>query len=109
MTPEQAIQYHKKQINIHREAIYALRKLGCNTELTPIEKKELSRVCKKYDVSVEDIVSVKRQKFIMKARKEYVVLMIDKYHKTYNRVGEILGFRDHSSILYLYKTGKNAT
>lgn len=61
--------------------------------------KIFTAVVKKYNISREDIVGQKRQKEIMLARHVTIYLLLEITELSTGRVGDILGGRDHTTVI----------
>jgi len=60
----------------------------------------LDKVCKRFDVSIDEIKSPSRlQKFVY-ARTIAINIMLDRASMNYSIVGNILGKRNHTTIMY---------
>jgi len=59
-------------------------------------------VCDYYDISEKEIISPNRKKDIVRARQTIVYLVRKRLNKSYPVIGERLGGRDHTTILYTY-------
>lgn len=56
----------------------------------------------------DDITGSVRTPYMVKARKVCTVILRDRYAFSFPRIARILGRRDHTTIIHLYKTGKAA-
>jgi chromosomal replication initiation ATPase DnaA len=60
-------------------------------------------VAKKYWVWKEEMLSDTRIQEVVKARKELIYILKNRYNYTFQRIGDILWWKHHSWIIYLYK------
>jgi len=69
---------------------------------TNLIKITLRDVAKKYWVWEFEILWKSRKKEIVSARKEFIFLLRLRYKYTFEKIANILWWRNHASILYLY-------
>jgi len=69
-------------------------------------KTELEKICKKYKVSLEEVIWRKKTKEFKRPRVEALCLLRKKYHYTYERIWKDFWWRNHAAILYLTTKSK---
>ena len=62
-------------------------------------------VCEKHGVSLFELMGPSRRNKVIEARVDIVVRLKDKGY-SYPEIGVMLGGRDHTTIMSLYKKGK---
>jgi hypothetical protein len=93
-----------------RNRLYRLGEWDASPHLTPQPdahiKRDiiLSEVAKKHGVSVDDIKGKSRKPYISNARFEAAYRLRREVGFSFNRIGIILGRRDHSTIIHAVRT-----
>lgn len=74
--------------------------LGQPINTSPETLKIVSVVCEACDLSKEEFFSSRRTKDLAEARQIAIFLIRKMFYKSYPRIAEELGYKDHTSIIY---------
>ena len=91
------IQDHEKKLFKQREKYF--------TKFDFINE-DLLKICLKHDVSIEQLKAKSRKQRFAIPRREAYSLLKEKYGLSYPRIGQILGGRDHTTVLHGYRKFK---
>lgn len=60
----------------------------------------IARTCAVFYVGASDLIGPSRQRYICEARNAAAWVLRNDYHLTVDRIGKLLGRRDHTTILH---------
>lgn len=69
-------------------------------------KTEIEKICSKYKVSLEELISRRQTKEFKRPRVEILCYLRNKYNYTYERLWKDFWNRHYASIMYLIKHSK---
>jgi chromosomal replication initiator protein len=97
----QILQTLKAQnLEITIENVQPLVKESTNKAVQIDQKRVLSTICGYFDLNTKDLTGPKRQKELVLPRHIAMYLLCEELNMTVERVGQILGGRDHTTVMH---------
>lgn len=94
--------YHRKRYEYYKWLLLDWS-YSTKTDIRYNEEEVLQRIANKYQIHIDEIKSQFRYRPLPQARSEAIKIFKDEFWLTFSRIADIIGQKNHTGIMYLYK------